>query len=133
MLLATEQSCRFSGILCKFITRLTERGHTIENLKPIFKQAAQLINRRHNLLKNSTADNNNTIFLHRTYHPYGLGRNTIRRVYQQTLEPVLDYKRMVIATARPPDLRDLLTRAHLTLPENITIQSVIDSINNNNT
>jgi hypothetical protein len=26
-----------------------------------------------------------------------------------------------------------LTRAHLTLPENITIQSVIDSINNNNT
>jgi len=99
----------FQEILSKFITRLTERGHTIESLKPIFEQAAQLIDRRHNLLKSSTADNDNTIFLHRTYHPYGLGRNTIRRVYQQTLEPVLDYERMVIATARPPNLRDLLT------------------------
>jgi len=122
----------FQEILSKFITRLTERGHTIESLKPIFIQAAQLIDKRHNLLKSSTANNDNTIFLHRTYHPYGLERNAIRRVYQQTIEPVLDYERMVIATGRPPNLRDLLTRAHLILPENITIQSVIDSVNNNN-
>jgi len=79
-------------------------------------------------LTNSATDNNNTIFLHRTYHPYGLGRNTIRQVFQQVLEPVLDYEWMIIATARPPNLRDLLTRSHLTLPDNITIQTIADSI-----
>jgi len=123
----------FQEILCKFITRLTERGHTIDSLKPIFEQAARLIDRRQTHPENSTADNNNTIFLHRIYHPYGLGRNAVRRVYQQTLEPVLDYERMIVATARPPNLRDLLTRAHLTLPENTTIQSITDCIINNNT
>ncbi len=33
----------FQHILDKFILRLTERGHTIENLKPILEQAAQLL------------------------------------------------------------------------------------------
>jgi hypothetical protein len=117
----------FQRILVKFIERLTERGHTIESLKPIFEQAAIRLEIRPKMLANSTTDNNGTLFLHRTYHPYGLSRSTIRHVFQQVLEPVLDYDHMIIATARPPNLRDLLTHSCLTLPDNITIQGSTDS------
>ena len=118
----------FQRILIKFIERLTERGHTIENIKPIFEQAALLLDKKPKIQTNSTTDNDDTLFLHRTYHPYGLNRSTIRHVFQQVLEPVLDYDRMIIATARPPNLRDLLTHSHLTLPDNTAIQDFMDSI-----
>jgi len=35
----------FQNILCKFIKRLTERGHTLKSLKPILEQAALHLNR----------------------------------------------------------------------------------------
>jgi hypothetical protein len=119
----------FQHILIKFIERLTERGHTIESLTPIFEQAALLLDKTPKIQANSTTDNDSTLFLHRTYHPYGLSRCTIRNVFQQILDPVLDYDRMIIAAARPPNRRDLLTLAHLTLPDNTAIQDYIDSIN----
>jgi len=122
----------FQHILIKFIERLTERGHTIESLTPIFEQAALLLDKTPKIQANSTTDNDSTLFLHRTYHPYGLSRCTIRNVFQQILDPVLDYDRMIIATARPTNLRDLLTKAHLTMPDNTAIQDYIDLINGRN-
>jgi hypothetical protein len=123
----------FGQILCKFITRLAERGHTIDNLRPLFEQAALRLDRKPNQQTNTTATNDNTIFLHRTYHPFGPSRNIIRYAFQQILEPVLDYDRMIIATARPSNLRDLLTKARLNLPDDINIQNMLDEHKATNT
>jgi len=123
----------FGQVLCKFITRLTERGHTLDNLKPLFEQAALHLDRKQNQETNKTSSNDNTIFLHRTYHPFGPSRNIIRYAFQQILEPVLDYDRMIIATARPSNLRDLLTKARLNLPEDINIQNMLDEFKTTNT
>jgi hypothetical protein len=123
----------FEQILCKFVTRLIERGHTLENLRPLFEQATRHLDREPNQQTNKTSTNDNTIFLHRTYHPFGPSRNIIRYAFQQILEPVLDYDRMIIATARPSNLRDLLTKAYLNLPDDINILSMLDEIKATNT
>jgi len=139
--LITGESCHywlqnnqmeFQNILCKFIERLTERGHTLENLKPILEQAALHLDRHFQQPVHPAASNENAIFLHRTYHPYGPGRSTIRHLYQWILEHVLNYDRMIIATARPSNLCDLLTRSKLTLPDNVNMQNIIDEISTDN-
>jgi hypothetical protein len=105
----------------------------LDNLKPLFEQAALHLDRKQNQETNKTSSNDNTIFLHRTYHPFGPSRNIIRYAFQQILEPVLDYDRMIIATARPSNLRDLLTKARLNLPEDINIQNMLDEFKTTNT
>jgi hypothetical protein len=64
----------------------------------------------------------NTLYLRWTYHPYGLQQKDIRRIFDKTLKPALDcYDKMQIAVSRPKNLRDILTRAALQIPNNDSI------------
>ena len=104
----------FTTILAKFIQRLTERGHKLEDLAPLFNQAAAALDT--NILRQSQQNsdkNDRTIFLHWEYHPKGIKRPVLRKLFDTYLAPVLDYEKMVVAVSRPPNLKDLLTRAAL--------------------
>jgi hypothetical protein len=98
----------FETILSKFNQRLTERGHNLNDLIPILNQAAAT-------LDSSTSANLRTLFLHWQYHPKGTHRRKQRQLYNEHLASILDYDNMVIAMSRPVNLKDLLTKAALTL------------------
>jgi hypothetical protein len=104
----------FEAILSKFILRLTERGHKIENLIPILLQAAAFLNSSVTQHRLSSSNDIQTMYLHWSYHPHGIQRTKLRQLYNEYLAPVLNYDKMVIAMSRPRNLKDLLTKAALT-------------------
>jgi len=79
----------FQAILTKFITWLTDRGHRIEDLIPLFQQAALAIDS--NETSNATTSNSNTLLIHWRYHPFDIQRSDLRSYYNKTLEQLLDY------------------------------------------
>jgi hypothetical protein len=118
----------FQKILCKFIERLTERGHTVENIKPFLEQAALLLDTpKTNSTRNKNASDN-TLYIHKAFHPNGLQRKDLRNLYQKILEPFLDFDKMTIAMSRPTNLRDVLTKASLTLPTDTDLSHLIKEL-----
>jgi hypothetical protein len=106
----------FETILSKFIQRLTERGHQIENLIPLFRQAAINLSTKiatPSFPNATTQNNNNILYLHWKYNPKGIQRNTIHRLYNEILKPHLNFTKMIIAMSRPTNLKDLLVKAAL--------------------
>ncbi len=116
----------FTEILKKFIIRLTERGHQLKDIIPILQQTAAKLNSTpsHKASKN----NLNTLFIHQTYHPHGVQRRDIRNLYSQTLETHLDFDRMTVATSRPVNLKDILTKANLRMPPHLNVQKIINEL-----
>jgi hypothetical protein len=111
---------KFTKLVTKFIERLLLRGHTIENLMPILKQAANKID--------SEYATNNSLFIHWEYQPNGIQGRHIRANYNDTLAQYIDYDKMTLAVSRPKNLRDILTRAALTLPDNTSVQEIISNL-----
>jgi hypothetical protein len=122
----------FIAITTKFLERLTERGHQLDKLTPIFQQAAATLD----LNLRSTPDiepDPSTLFIHWEYHPNGIQRKDIRSIYSNILAPHLDYNKMTVAISRPKNLRDILSKSHLTTPPNITVQGLIDDLHHSGT
>jgi hypothetical protein len=94
----------------------------------LLTQAAASIDNPSNL--GSATVDNETLFIHWEYHPHGIQRSDIRRLYGTTLKPSLPYKNMTIAISRPPNLKDILTRARLNTPPNTCIESLITECTN---
>jgi len=104
----------FETILSKFILRLMERGHKIENLIPILFQAAASLDSFTAPNHSRRINDGKTLYLHWSYHPYGIQRAKLHQLYNEYLAPVLNYDNMVLAMSRPINLKDLLTKAALT-------------------
>jgi hypothetical protein len=113
----------FQGILVKFIKRLSERGHRIEDLAPLLRQAALALDR--NETRHATENNTNTLYIHWRYHPHGIQRSDLRSLYNETLKPILNYNKIIVAISRPKNLRDVLSKTSLETPENLDIQMLI--------
>jgi hypothetical protein len=113
----------YQAILSKFITRLLDRGHTIDSLKPILLQAAARLNQSSRARINN--DNSNTLYIHWAYQPNGLQQKDIRDRYNAILQPHLNYDHMQIAIARPRNLKDTLTRSALTIPPHMDLGNLI--------
>jgi hypothetical protein len=102
----------FETMLSKFIQRLYERGHNIQNLIPILRNAAASLDSP-TTTKNGRNNDDNALYLHWPYHPHGIQRMKLRQLYNEHLAHVLDYDNMVVAMSRPVNLKDLLTKAAL--------------------
>lgn len=76
----------------------------------------------------TNTDGNKTLFIHWTYHPNGLQTKDIREIYNKALQPHINYEKMVIALSRPKNLRDILTRAKLSLPLDFNMQNTIKEL-----
>jgi hypothetical protein len=115
----------FQELVTKFIERLNARGHSLTDLQPILLQAATTLGNNYCPNPNTKTDLNKTLFIHWTHHPNGIQRSDLRRIYKQTLQPHDIHEEMIVAISRPKNLRDVLTRSTLSLPENTTIQNLI--------
>jgi len=114
----------FQTMLVKFITRLLHRGHDIANISPILLEAAHAVDKTDRSGATPLHSQSNTLYLHWTYHPHGLQCKDIKRIFDNT--PALDcYDKMQIAVSRPKNLRDILTRAALQLPDTCSINDRI--------
>jgi hypothetical protein len=107
----------FQKMLHKFIDRLLNRGHTLTDITPILTQAAATIDRKLLGPTPNLNPNNDTLFIHREFHPKDFQRQEIRTLYQEILEPHLDFDRMTVAMSRPKKLQDILSKSNLTMPE----------------
>jgi len=52
-------------------------------------------------LHRKTEDEEETLFIHWSYHLHGLQRSDIRQIFNETLQPHLPYKKLTIAISRP--------------------------------
>jgi hypothetical protein len=120
----------FQELIVKFIERLHAHGHSIQNLARIFNQAATSLQQNNN--RKDTEQERNTLFIHWLHHPNGLKNSDIKRIYNQTLQPHLNYRRTSIAVSRPKNLKNVLKKTQLQLPEGQTVQKHIDSKINTN-
>jgi hypothetical protein len=102
-----NNSSNFQNLLTKFIRRLLDRGHKLEDLTLLLLQAASAIDRHNAPPPNN--DTTSTLYLHWTYHPDGLQRQDLRQAFDTTLKDALPYDRMQVAISRPKNLRDILT------------------------
>jgi hypothetical protein len=117
----------FQSILTKFINRLLQRGYTLSNLTPILLKAAATLEKSHSA---PSTQNTDTLYLHWPFHPNGLNRRSIRRLYDDTLKPVLDYDNMQIAFSRPKNLRDLLSKSALAPTDESLVRNTLSSLIN---
>jgi len=119
----------FQNILSKFIERLIDRGHKLEDLIPVFQQASYTLSKTEQ--SNSTSVNantdSNTLYIHWTYHPMGIKKRTIRQLYNETLANHLNYDKSIIAVSRPTNLRDILVRAATDTKMNDFLREVMSS------
>jgi hypothetical protein len=87
----------FQKTLIHFINRLLDRGHSLTNIIPILMDTAKSIDKHKRITNNSKSNDDDTLFIHRVFHPYGLSRQDIRRLYGEILEPHLQFNKMTIA------------------------------------
>jgi hypothetical protein len=130
---AQNNPSNYQAILLKFLQRLMDRGHTLEQLTPLFMQAAINLDNITWKQGNTLANTQNTLYIHWQHHPGGLQRTDIRKIYESTLQPHLPYEKMQIAISRPRNLRDILTKTTIPDAENINIQGIIQGIGNTST
>jgi hypothetical protein len=116
----------FEKILIKFIGRLTDRGHKLQDITPLLLQAAATIDRE--TIPKNTQEDSSTLYVNWTYHPNGLQRTDLRSAFNTSFQDSLPYDRMQVAIARPKNLRDILTKAKMTLPRHLDINQLIDQI-----
>jgi hypothetical protein len=115
----------FKTLLLKFIGRLLSRGHTLQDISPLLQNAAATLDDKAINFRAKPKDPDNIIFIHKTFHPYGIQRKDIRRHFQTILEPHLNGEKMTVAISRPTNLRDILTKAKLKLSDDIDVDKLV--------
>lgn len=118
-----NNSSDFKQILVKFITRLTERGHSLQNLTPLIKNAAANLPNKATST-NQSKDTEKTLYIHWKYHSHGLQSTDIWQAFNNTLKGSIPTN-MQIAFSRQKNLRDILTWAALNFQENLKIQDLL--------
>lgn len=68
----------FQHILVKFIERLLARGHTLDKISPLLKNAAASLDKKGNNPSTRTDTSDNVLFIYMTFHPNGLQCKDIR-------------------------------------------------------
>jgi hypothetical protein len=114
----------FVNLLSKFIERLVQWGHSIEKLTPLLQQAAQKLEFKNHLTKDTT--NNRTLYIHWVYDSKDISNRDLRDLYNATIQPHTSFDKMIIALSRPKNLRDMPTRSRLALPEGLNLRDIIN-------
>jgi hypothetical protein len=101
----------------RFASHLIARGHNSSNISKLFLEAAEKIDKGqcngNHPQANAKATTASSLFFHVQFHPRGLTRTKIRRVYAKFCEGHTNFNRLTIAYSRPPNLRDALIKSRL--------------------
>jgi len=118
---------KFQELLPSFIQWLLDWGHTLQTLTPLLTQAAMIEDQKA-LSYTSTAntpDKPNILYIYWQHHPDGLQQSGIRQTYEKVSQSYLPFDNMRVAVSRPKNLRDILTKTALQLPQNIEIHDLL--------
>jgi hypothetical protein len=115
----------FIDILSKFIIRLCERGHKIEVLAPLITQVASTLKHHYTISKQTRDRDQNTLYIHWPFHPHGIQRHTIRQLFNNILQPHIPFDKMQVAISRPKNLKDILTRTAVSIPNDLSLNTMI--------
>ena len=141
----------FSKLIFNFANHLYARGHSLDSIKFHFLRAANLLDNKHLLTRkpnNETTENENNqkekendpiiatiknrpLYLHWQHHPNGIEKQQLRTIFNNTLRDHIPFtKRMIIATSRPKNLRDTLTRTVLQQPQSQQASDYLNQLKN---
>jgi hypothetical protein len=118
--------------------RLCSRGYSLEQIKPLFQQAATRLITSDPRLKHTVTEDAalpgdkplKPIIFHLQHHPRGITRQQVRSAFSDTLGPFLKDRRLLIAVSRPKNIKDRICSTRLaTLPGD----NPSDYINNGDT
>jgi hypothetical protein len=122
----------FVNITTSLLECMAARGHRIEDLAPLFHEAATTIDKKlfTSYFKNAepSSDNLNSnqksLYFHWKYHPHGINHSMIRYHYNKYVKNHLQiFNKMTLAISQPAYLRDKVTRTALQLPTGDAISS----------
>jgi len=84
-------------------------------LSPILFQAAAMIDNKYtkSIQKKTNNTLDNSLFFHQEFHPAGIHNQAIQNIYKNALHGYDNFDKMIIATSRPKNLRDLLCKTQL--------------------
>ena len=100
-----------------FFRHLRNRGYAPAVLDTLFLAAGKHIDDK--IMRNipliirkckepSISELGDTLYMHWQYHPRGIQRHTLRKLYRALLEGHTGFQKLVVAVSRPPNLRDTL-------------------------
>jgi hypothetical protein len=121
----------FKKMLTKFIGRLLDRGHSLNNISSLLLQAAANID--NHPFHDTRKDCNSTLYVHWPIDPKGFQRQHLRQLYDSMLKSILPFDKMQVAFSRPCNLRDVLIKAAISLPRGFDINQAIHQATTNDT
>jgi hypothetical protein len=123
----------FKQVVKEFYQHLHKRGYSADFLACTFNEAASKLDNR-STRKPATASN--PVFFHQVYHPGGNTRRDVHEAFRKSgcetaLQQKLNVDKLTIALHRLPNLRNLVNRSRLTLPEGRRASSFVENMEKN--
>jgi len=112
----------FITVTQQFANRLSARGYDKQTIVHLFSEAAKRLDGT--IIAKKRAENN-TIYLHWTWHPRDIKKSTLRAVFNGTLKEKCGFNNLIIAYNRPKSLRDCLMKTQLIQPEGSRVSSLL--------
>jgi hypothetical protein len=113
----------FETMLTKFTGRHLDRRHSLNNILPLLLQAAANLDT--NPSRVTEKDCNSMLYIHWPLYPKGLQRQHLRQLYDNMLKNILPFQKMQVTISRLRNLRDVLTKAAINLPQDFDINHAI--------
>ena len=98
----------------------------MNTIKNIFLEASKKLDGI--LSTRDKTNQNNTLYLHWTWHPRGITNSKLRLIYNNTLKEHSGFNNVIIAYSRAKNLRDSLMKTSLSEPEGKNISDLLIGI-----
>jgi ribosomal protein L44E len=117
----------FGALLKQFAYRLSRRGHEKRAVMHGIEKATKYVDENLTCRKTKMVAKKEvrTLFLHWQYHPKDITRQTLRRLYDETLAGISGFEKMTFFYSRPRNLRESLTRTLLSEPDGERVSDLI--------
>jgi hypothetical protein len=117
----------FGMLLKQFVDRLSCRGRVMKNVVGGIDTATKYMdeNLRKRAAKMVATKEERTLFLHWQYHPKDITRQTLRRLYGESLAGIDGFEKMTICYSHPKNMREVLTRTSLSEPDEERVSDLI--------
>ena len=123
-------------MITTFTKRLLARGHELEVVQKLIKEASQYILsimpshkiyvRNKKQMQNNISD---TIYFHAEYHSHGVPRKLLQRAFRSTIKKLGRYNKIMVCYRRPTNILDLLIPSTLRDIEQSKPSDYIQKIN----
>ncbi len=111
----------FMEITKQFAERLITRGYNKEKITNLFHKAARKLDGT----KKIKRTNEDTIYLHWTWHPRDQGRSKLQVIFNETMKEKCGFNNLIIAYSRPKNLQDCLIKTKLSELEGCRVSTLL--------